>query len=88
MIVFDYSFYGKNKLWVEYYRRGQSFATDTDRPTPPRLYGIMLRSIASRGGGLDLPPSLWKILEVKCPHELLSERRADTTALRYDKFTL
>ena len=60
MVVFEFSFYGKNKLWLKYYRRGQSFEMDTDRPTPPRLYGIMLRSITSRGGG---PGSRWTYLQ-------------------------
>ena len=60
MVVFDYYFYGKNKLWLKYYRRGQSFELDTDRPTSHRLYGIMLRSIASRGGG---PGSRWTYLQ-------------------------
>ena len=60
MIVFDYSFYGKNKLWMKYYRRGLSFEMETDRPASPRLYGIMLRSIAPRGGG---PGSRWTYLQ-------------------------
>ena len=59
MVVFDYSFYNKNKLWLKYYRRGRSFEIDTDRPSSLRLYGIMLRSIASRGGG---PGSRWTYL--------------------------
>ena len=33
---------------------------DTDRPTSPRFSGIMLRSIASRGGG---PGSRWTYLQ-------------------------
>ena len=60
MIVFDCSFYGKNKLWIKYYRRGRSFEIETDRALSPRLYGIMLRSIASRGGG---PGSRWTYLQ-------------------------
>ena len=60
MIVFDYSFYGKNKLWVKYFRRGSTYEIDTDRSSSTRLYGIMLRSIASRGGG---PGSRWTYLQ-------------------------
>ena len=60
MMIFDYAFYGQNRLWIKYYRRGQSFEMDTDRPTSPRLYGIMLRSIASKGGG---PGSRWTYLQ-------------------------
>ena len=60
MIIFAYSFYGKNTLWLKYYRRGHSFEIETDRSSSPRLYGIMLRSIASRGGG---PGSRWTYLQ-------------------------
>ena len=56
MIVFRYAFYGKDKLWLTYYRRGQSYAIETSRPESPRLYGTMLRSVASCGGG---PGSRW-----------------------------
>ena len=56
MIVFRYAFYGKDKLWLKYYRRGQSYEVDTSRPSSPRLYGTMLRSVASFGGG---PGSRW-----------------------------
>ena len=41
MVAFAYSFFlGNQNLWVKYYRRASS----------PRLYGMMLRSAASRGG--------------------------------------
>ena len=56
MIVFRYAFYGKFKLWLTYYRRGQSYEIETSRPESPRLYGTMLRSVASCGGG---PGSRW-----------------------------
>ena len=56
MIVFRYAFYGKGKLWLTYYRRGQSYEIETSRPESPRLYGTMLRSVASCGGG---PGSRW-----------------------------
>ena len=60
VIVFDYSFYDKNKLWIKYFRRGSTYEIDTDRSSSTRLYGIMLRSIASRGGG---PGSRWTYLQ-------------------------
>ena len=56
MIVFDYAFYGKDKLWLKYYRRGLAYKVDTHRSASPRLYGTMLRSVASFGGG---PGSRW-----------------------------
>ena len=93
MIIFDYAFYGKNRLWIKYYRRGQSFEIDTDRPTSPRLYGIMLRSIASKGGG---PGSRWTYLQAYGRSWKTSARESssqspghrppiwDMTDLRYD----
>ena len=56
MMVFDYAFYGKDKLWLKYYRRGLAYEVDTNRSASPRLYGTMLRSVASFGGG---PGSRW-----------------------------
>ncbi len=56
MIVFDYAFYGKANLWLRFFRRNVSYELDTCRKDSPRLYGIVLRSVASRGGG---PGSRW-----------------------------
>ena len=50
----------KNQLWLKYFRRGSTSELDTDRATSTRLYGIMLRSIASKGGG---PGSRWTYLQ-------------------------
>ena len=60
MIVFDYSCYGKNQLWLKCFRRGSTSALDTDRATSTRLYGIMLPSIASKESG---PGSRWTYLQ-------------------------
>ena len=38
MIVFNFSFYGKIKLWVKYYRRGRSFEVETDKAFFPQDY--------------------------------------------------
>ena len=59
MIVFDYAFYGRDKLWLKYFRRGTTYEIDTDRSSSTRLCGVMLRSVASRGGG---PGSRWTYL--------------------------
>ena len=56
MVVFAYSFYGNQNLWVKYYRRGLSLEIETDGASSPRLYGMMLRSVASRECG---PGSRW-----------------------------
>ena len=56
MIIFNYAFYGKDKLWIKYYRRGLACQADTSRSSSPRLCGKMLRSVASFGGG---PGSRW-----------------------------
>ena len=61
MVVFAYSFYANQNLWVRYYRRGFTSQIATDRASSPRLYGMMLRSVASKGGG---PGSRWT-----CFHE-------------------
>ena len=51
MVVFAYSFYGKQISGLDI-----SSEIETDRSSSPRLYRMMLRSVASRGGG---PGSRW-----------------------------
>ena len=51
MIVFDYSFYSKNKLWMQYFRRVSTYEIEKDGFASIRLYEIMLWSIASRRDG-------------------------------------
>ena len=88
MIVFEYSFYGRDKLWMKHFRRGSTYEIDTDRSSSTRLCGIVLRSVASRGEPLDISPCLWKIMEGRCPKGPSSCPRATTTDLHYGRFTL
>ena len=65
MVVFAYSFYGNQSLWVRYYRRGITSEVETNRSSSPRLSGMMLRSVASRGGG---PRSRWTYFQASSRH--------------------
>ena len=62
MVVFAFSFYGNQNLWVRYYRRGPSSEIETERSSS---YGMMLRSVASRGGG---PGSRWTYFRDSSKH--------------------
>ena len=44
-------FYGKHSLYIRNYRRGSTFELETDRPSFSRLYGMLLRPVAFKGGG-------------------------------------
>ena len=65
MVEVDYSFYGNQNLWIRYYRRGVTSEAETNRSSSPRLYGMMLRSVASRGGG---PGSRWTHFRAASKH--------------------
>ena len=60
MTVFRYRFYGKEALWLHAMWRGQYFELDTTRSDSKTLYGIVLRAVASTGGG---PGSRWPLLQ-------------------------
>ena len=57
MRVFDYIFYGQDRLWIHFVRRAQPSYIDVSRSDSRRLYGIMLRAVASRRGG---PGRRWR----------------------------
>ena len=57
MRVFDFFFYGQDRLWIHFVRRAQPSYIDVSRSDSHRLYGIMLRAVASRGGG---PGRRWR----------------------------
>ena len=65
MAVLAYSFYGNKSLWVRYYRRGLASEIKTTRSSSPTLYGMMLRSVAPRGGG---PGSRWTHFRASSRH--------------------
>ena len=60
MTMFRYRFYGKEALWMHAMRRGQFFELDTNRSDSKTLYGIVLRAVASTGGG---PGSRWPLVQ-------------------------
>ena len=60
MTMFRYRFYGKEALWMHAMRRGQFFELDTNRSDSKTLYGIVLRAVASTGGG---PGSRWPLIQ-------------------------
>ena len=49
--IFDYQFYGRECLWIHFIRRAKPSYMNVSRYDSPRLYGITLRAVASRGGG-------------------------------------
>ena len=53
MIVFDYAFYGKDKLWLKYYRRGLAYEVDTHRSASPCYTGQCYGRSPPSGAGRE-----------------------------------
>ena len=90
MIICAYSFSSSTKLWLKYYRRGSSYELESNRATSPRSYGMMLRSVASRGGGpgsrwtyFHASSGHWKSGASPAPNHLDSSDRNEWNHLRY-----
>ena len=84
MCLFQYSFYGKDSLWLFASRRGYSFEIETTRRESPTLYGVVCKAVASKGGG---PGDRWHL--VKSHNRMWRQRGSAPTTyvmdhLRYD----
>ena len=79
MAVFAYSFYGNQSLWIRYCRRGNTSEIETNRSSSPRLYGMMLRSVASRGGG---PGSRWTYFQASSKYWTARPRASSSSMVR------